>query len=161
MLILYLSSLSSSLCTHFPQYLLDLLYILSAVIMAGLLTSENGPKGRSSRPEIYSVRTYDRNPFACIVFFFFSLCRHSFNTVSTSCLCSRVAAFNYDPSFHNVVVVDVRGYRTCTASSKSRIYRSGKDRLKLLEGRHYFICNIPGHCEEGMKIEVDVLGNTK
>ncbi|KAB1210163.1 Basic blue protein [Morella rubra] len=72
-----------------------------------------------------------------------------------------ILSFNYDPSFHNVVAVDVRGYRTCTASSKSKIYRSGKDRLKLLEGRHYFICNIPGHCEEGMKIEVDVLGNTK
>lgn len=64
------------------------------------------------------------------------------------------AAFNYYPSFHNVAVVDVKGYKGCSPSSKAKIYTSGKDRIKLSKGRNYFICSIPGHCDEGMKLAV-------
>ncbi|KAE7997979.1 hypothetical protein FH972_002563 [Carpinus fangiana] len=63
-------------------------------------------------------------------------------------------AFNYYPSFHNVAVVDVKGYKGCSPSSKAKIYTSGKDRIKLSKGRNYFICSIPGHCDEGMKLSV-------
>ncbi|XP_041003668.1 basic blue protein-like isoform X2 [Juglans microcarpa x Juglans regia] len=66
-----------------------------------------------------------------------------------------ILAFNYDPSFHNVAIVGVHGYTSCTtASSNSRTYTSGNDRMILLRGWNYFICSIPGHCQEGMRIAV-------
>jgi hypothetical protein len=49
----YFPPFSSSFCTHFPLYLLEALYILLGMIPAGLSALKIGPKGRSSRPEIY------------------------------------------------------------------------------------------------------------
>ncbi|XVE72781.1 hypothetical protein DITRI_Ditri11bG0066100 [Diplodiscus trichospermus] len=63
--------------------------------------------------------------------------------------------FNYDPSLHNVAVVDVNGYNSCSASPSSEVYSSGNDAIKLSKGRNYFICSIPGHCDGGLKIAVD------
>ncbi|KAL2470652.1 Basic blue protein [Abeliophyllum distichum] len=65
-----------------------------------------------------------------------------------------VLVFNYDPSLHNVVAVDLNGYNRCSASAKSRTYTSGKDRIMLSKGNHYFICSYPGHCDGGMKIAI-------
>ncbi|KAG2716813.1 hypothetical protein I3843_03G146100 [Carya illinoinensis] len=65
-----------------------------------------------------------------------------------------ILAFNYDPSFHNVAIVGVHGYTSCTASSNSGTSTSGNDRMILLRGWNYFICSIPGHCQEGMRIAV-------
>ncbi|XP_062147620.1 basic blue protein-like [Alnus glutinosa] len=65
-----------------------------------------------------------------------------------------ILTFNYYPTFHNVAVVDLKGYKSCSASSTAKIYDSGKDRIKLSKGRNYFICSFPGHCEEGMQIAV-------
>ncbi|KAK6940546.1 Phytocyanin domain [Dillenia turbinata] len=62
--------------------------------------------------------------------------------------------FNYDTSLHNVVVVDAKGYGSCTASSTAKTYSSGSDKVKLSKGMNYFICSLPGHCDMGVKVAV-------
>ncbi|XP_057479226.1 basic blue protein-like [Actinidia eriantha] len=57
--------------------------------------------------------------------------------------------FNYDPSDQNVVVVNRNGYTSCTSSATSVIHTSGNDQVKLLKGRHYFMCIVPSHCDAG------------
>ncbi|KAL7201047.1 hypothetical protein ACSBR1_032870 [Camellia fascicularis] len=63
--------------------------------------------------------------------------------------------FNYNPSVHNVVIVDVNGYNSCTSSATSAVFSSGNDQVKLSKGLNYFICSIPGHCNGGLKITVN------
>lgn len=65
-----------------------------------------------------------------------------------------VVVFNYNPSFHNVVVVDSGGYNSCKTPAGATTYTSGKDHLTLSKGQNFFICNFPGHCEGNMKIAV-------
>ncbi|KAJ4956991.1 hypothetical protein NE237_013774 [Protea cynaroides] len=65
-----------------------------------------------------------------------------------------VAVFNYFPYTHNVVVVDYNGYINCQTPAWAKVYTSGYDQIKLVKGHNYFICNFPGHCESGMKIDV-------
>ncbi|PSR86369.1 Basic blue protein [Actinidia chinensis var. chinensis] len=66
-----------------------------------------------------------------------------------------ILIFNYDPSDHNVVVVDRNGYNSCTSAATSIIHSSGHDQVKLSKGRHYFICSIPSHCDAGLKIALN------
>ncbi|PON60791.1 Phytocyanin domain containing protein [Trema orientale] len=66
-----------------------------------------------------------------------------------------VLVFNYDPSLHNVAVVDSNGYKSCASTSSSQAYSSGKDKLKLSKGPNYFICSVPGHCDSGLKLAVN------
>ncbi|PKA53561.1 Basic blue protein [Apostasia shenzhenica] len=68
-----------------------------------------------------------------------------------------VLVFKYNPSVHNVVVVDAGGYNACTTPRGAKVYRSGNDRVKLARGANYFICNFPAHCEGGMKIAVNAV----
>ncbi|OIW20835.1 hypothetical protein TanjilG_24303 [Lupinus angustifolius] len=63
--------------------------------------------------------------------------------------------FNYSPSSHNVVAVNRGGYSSCRTPTGSKVYRSGKDQIKLSKGQNYFICNYVGHCEAGMKIAIN------
>ncbi|KAL8132349.1 basic blue protein-like [Apium graveolens] len=65
-----------------------------------------------------------------------------------------VLVFKYDPSLHNVVKVNKRGYRSCHTPRGSKVYQTGNDRITLARGRNFFICNFPGHCEAQMKIAV-------
>ncbi|KAG2261603.1 hypothetical protein Bca4012_013685 [Brassica carinata] len=65
-----------------------------------------------------------------------------------------VLVFNYNPSIHNVVVVDSGGYKNCKTPAGATTYTSGKDRITLSKGQNFFICNFPGHCEGNMKIAV-------
>ncbi|BAT86794.1 hypothetical protein VIGAN_05010800 [Vigna angularis var. angularis] len=60
--------------------------------------------------------------------------------------------FNYNPTYHNVVIVDEAGYNTCTAGEGSKTYQSGHDSITLAKGTNYFICTFDGHCEAKMKI---------
>ncbi|KAK4747348.1 hypothetical protein SAY87_026385 [Trapa incisa] len=66
-----------------------------------------------------------------------------------------VLVFNYSPGAHNVVAVNRAGYLSCRAPGGSKVYSSGKDRVKLVKGQNYFICSFPGHCEGGMKIAIN------
>lgn len=65
-----------------------------------------------------------------------------------------VAVFKYDPTIHNVVIVDKGAYRSCSTPSGATVLQSGNDRITLAKGQNFFICNFPGHCESGMKIAV-------
>ncbi|KAK1265931.1 hypothetical protein QJS04_geneDACA014563 [Acorus gramineus] len=65
-----------------------------------------------------------------------------------------VLVFKYNPSVHNVVAVDGRSYSSCGTPRGAKIYKSGNDRITLARGTSYFICNLPGHCQSGMKIAV-------
>ncbi|GMI87975.1 plantacyanin [Hibiscus trionum] len=62
--------------------------------------------------------------------------------------------FNYIPSIHNVVAVNRAGYSSCKAPKGGKVFRSGKDQIKLRKGQNFFICNYIGHCQAGMKIAV-------
>ncbi|XP_058735780.1 basic blue protein-like [Vicia villosa] len=63
--------------------------------------------------------------------------------------------FNYSPSAHNVVAVNKAAYDGCSTPRGAKVYRSGKDQIRLARGQNYFICNFPGHCQSGMKIAVN------
>ncbi|XP_043703789.1 basic blue protein-like [Telopea speciosissima] len=66
--------------------------------------------------------------------------------------------FNYDTSLHNVVEVDIHGYNNCQVSSRFKTFTSGNDSIKLLAaGHNYFICGFSGHCNKGMKIDINVI----
>ncbi|KAJ3672906.1 hypothetical protein LUZ60_006280 [Juncus effusus] len=67
--------------------------------------------------------------------------------------------FSYNPSYHNVVQVDLDGYNSCTASSSSftNEYSTGKDGIALGTGTSYFICSRYDHCALGMKIAVNAM----
>ncbi|XVF68112.1 hypothetical protein PTKIN_Ptkin10aG0176800 [Pterospermum kingtungense] len=60
--------------------------------------------------------------------------------------------FKYNPSIHNVVAVNRTGYNSCTSPKGAKVYRSGKDQIKLAKGQNFFICNVAGHCQAGMKL---------
>ncbi|MBA0738126.1 hypothetical protein Gogos_011534 [Gossypium gossypioides] len=65
--------------------------------------------------------------------------------------------FKYDATIHNVVAVNRGGYRSCITPAGAKVYKSGKDEVKLGKGMNYFICNIAGHCESGMKIAINAV----
>ncbi|KAK8572277.1 hypothetical protein V6N13_047883 [Hibiscus sabdariffa] len=65
--------------------------------------------------------------------------------------------FKYDPTIHNVVTVNSGGYRRCITPAGAKVYKSGKDEVKLRKGLNFFICNIAGHCESGMKIAINAV----
>ncbi|XP_043710147.1 basic blue protein-like [Telopea speciosissima] len=65
--------------------------------------------------------------------------------------------FKYNPSAHNVVVVDENGYSNCKTPDGAQVHKSGNDQIKLSKGQNYFICNFPGHCESAMKIAVNAV----
>ncbi|KAA8545538.1 hypothetical protein F0562_020322 [Nyssa sinensis] len=65
-----------------------------------------------------------------------------------------ILVFNYSPSIHNVVAVNKAGYNSCKTPSGAKVYRTGKDQIKLVKGQNFFICNFPGHCASGMKIAI-------
>ncbi|KAF7075581.1 hypothetical protein CFC21_080345 [Triticum aestivum] len=46
-------------------------------------------------------------------------------------------------------------YNSCRVSGPSRTYTSGNDHIQLARGgKAFFICSLPGHCQQGMKIAV-------
>ncbi|XP_062176942.1 basic blue protein-like [Alnus glutinosa] len=65
-----------------------------------------------------------------------------------------ILVFNYSPAAHNVVTVNKAGYDACTTPRGSKVYQTGKDRIKLVKGQNNFICSFPGHCQSAMKISV-------
>ncbi|CAA7401477.1 unnamed protein product [Spirodela intermedia] len=65
--------------------------------------------------------------------------------------------FKYSPALHNVVAVDVTGYKTCRVTRGSRFFTSGNDRVILRKGTNYFICSVVGHCAAGMKLAITAI----
>lgn len=78
--------------------------------------------------------------------------------VSSSCSEYSVAVFKYDAEQYDVVVVTQAQYRRCSAPANATAYHTGNDRIKLVKGHHFFMCNIfPGHCKAGMRIAVKAM----
>ncbi|OWM84924.1 hypothetical protein CDL15_Pgr027711 [Punica granatum] len=65
-----------------------------------------------------------------------------------------ILVFNYNPTRHNVVAVPKGSYDSCKTPRGAKVYQTGNDKIKLVRGQNYFICNFPGHCESGMKIAI-------
>lgn len=64
--------------------------------------------------------------------------------------------FKYN-SFHNVVEVTKDAYEACSTTNPVSYDNSGSSTIALAApGKRYFICGAPGHCQAGMKLEVDV-----
>ncbi|OWM63935.1 basic blue protein-like [Punica granatum] len=67
-----------------------------------------------------------------------------------------VLVFKYNPTFHNVAVVDQAGYTSCSVPSDAKLFNSGNDSIPLSKGQNFFICAKPGHCARlGMKIAIN------
>jgi plastocyanin len=65
--------------------------------------------------------------------------------------------FRYSRAAHNVVEVSKADYDACSASSPVASFQTGNDIVPLTAGgSRYFICGVPGHCDGGMKVRIDV-----
>jgi hypothetical protein len=65
--------------------------------------------------------------------------------------------FRYSRAAHNVVEVSKADYDACSASSPIASFQTGNDIVPLTAaGSRYFICGVPGHCDGGMKVRIDV-----
>uniref|UniRef100_A0A0D9WP42 Plantacyanin n=1 Tax=Leersia perrieri TaxID=77586 RepID=A0A0D9WP42_9ORYZ len=70
-----------------------------------------------------------------------------------------VLVFKYDKEKHDVTVVGGKGYRRCKVPKNKNtvVMHSGYDQVTLRRGNNYFICGMPGHCDNGMKLAVKAL----
>ncbi|CAJ1925440.1 unnamed protein product [Sphenostylis stenocarpa] len=66
--------------------------------------------------------------------------------------------FEYNAKFHNVMRVTHAMYKTCNASSPLTTMTTGNDTIKITNyGHHFFLCGIPGHCQAGQKVDINVV----
>ncbi|KAL2349498.1 hypothetical protein Fmac_003498 [Flemingia macrophylla] len=66
--------------------------------------------------------------------------------------------FEYNAKFHNVMRVTHGMYKSCNASSPLSTLSTGNDTIKITNyGHHFFICGIPGHCQAGQKVDINVV----
>ncbi|XP_054786119.1 uclacyanin 1-like [Prosopis cineraria] len=78
-------------------------------------------------------------------------------SAATSFLVGDNLVFTYTPD-HDVVEVSQLGYDTCVISSAIGTYDDGETVIQLTEpGIRYFVCGRSGHCQQGLKLQVQVL----
>ncbi|KAF3623641.1 Mavicyanin [Capsicum annuum] len=66
--------------------------------------------------------------------------------------------FQYSPQFHNVMQVKHAEYQSCNASAPIATHTTGKDSITIAtHGHHFFLCGVPGHCQAGQKVDINVL----
>ena len=66
--------------------------------------------------------------------------------------------FRYSPQAHDVVEVSKADYDSCSTARPIATHTSGNDAIALTStGTRYFICGFTGHCDGGMKLQVDVV----
>ncbi|KAL9327937.1 hypothetical protein ACSQ67_002940 [Phaseolus vulgaris] len=66
--------------------------------------------------------------------------------------------FEYNAKFHNVMRVTHAMYKSCNASSPLTTMTTGNDSIKITNhGHHFFICGVPGHCQAGQKVDINVM----
>ncbi|CAL4973665.1 unnamed protein product [Urochloa decumbens] len=64
--------------------------------------------------------------------------------------------FKYN-TYHNVLEVTKNAFDACTTSNPISFDNSGTTTVLLtMPGTRYFICGAPGHCLNGMKMEIEV-----
>ncbi|GAA0184892.1 hypothetical protein LIER_32180 [Lithospermum erythrorhizon] len=69
-----------------------------------------------------------------------------------------VIVFKYSPQFHNVMQVTHAEFRACNASSPIATHTTGNDSITITTpGHHFFLCGVPGHCQAGQKVDINVL----
>ncbi|XP_040999919.1 mavicyanin-like [Juglans microcarpa x Juglans regia] len=68
--------------------------------------------------------------------------------------------FEYNAQFHNVMRVTHAMYRACNVSAPLATYTTGNDTIKITRrGHHFFFCGVPGHCQAGQKVDINVPRN--
>ncbi|KAJ9182086.1 hypothetical protein P3X46_006116 [Hevea brasiliensis] len=68
--------------------------------------------------------------------------------------------FEYNPQFHNVMRVTHAMYRACNASAPLATYTTGNDSITIkTRGHHFFFCGVPGHCQAGQKVDINLPRN--
>lgn len=76
---------------------------------------------------------------------------------NTETFLSYVSVFEYNPQFHNVMRVTHPEYKACNVSSPITTHTSGNDSINIdTHGHHFFVCGIPGHCQAGQKVDINV-----
>ncbi|CAF2144483.1 hypothetical protein BRARA_B03593 [Brassica rapa] len=69
--------------------------------------------------------------------------------------------FEYNPQFHNVMRVTHAMYRSCNNSNPISTFTTGNDSVTLTNhGHHFFFCGVPGHCQAGQKLDLNVINPT-
>ncbi|XP_028779456.1 uclacyanin 1-like [Neltuma alba] len=78
-------------------------------------------------------------------------------SAATNFLVGDNLVFRYTPN-HDVVEVSQLGYDTCVISNAIGTYDDGETVIQLTEpGIRYFVCGRAGHCQQGLKLQVQVL----
>ncbi|KAM5569346.1 mavicyanin [Rosa sericea] len=68
-----------------------------------------------------------------------------------------VIKFAYNAQFHNVLRVTHAMYRSCNASVPLESFSTGNDSITIkTKGHHFFLCGVPGHCQAGQKVDINV-----
>ncbi|CAL0308940.1 unnamed protein product [Lupinus luteus] len=65
--------------------------------------------------------------------------------------------FKYNPRKHDVVAIigNKYAYDKCITPPETIVYNTGNDEFLLSGGVNYFISNIPGQCEAGLKLAIE------
>ncbi|KAL6191160.1 hypothetical protein ACLB2K_037551 [Fragaria x ananassa] len=68
-----------------------------------------------------------------------------------------VIKFTYNAQFHNVLRVTHAMYRSCNVSVPLESFSTGNDSITIkTKGHHFFVCGVPGHCQSGQKVDINV-----
>ncbi|KAI4317791.1 hypothetical protein L6164_025634 [Bauhinia variegata] len=68
-----------------------------------------------------------------------------------------VIIFEYNSQFHNVMRVTHEMYKSCNGTSPIATFSTGNDSIKITNyGHHFFFCGVPGHCQAGQKVDINV-----
>lgn len=60
--------------------------------------------------------------------------------------------------YHNVMQVTNTAYKSCNSSAPIATHTTGNDSITVTTGGHnYFLCGVPGHCQTGQKVDINVL----
>ncbi|KAL6971482.1 hypothetical protein U1Q18_031159 [Sarracenia purpurea var. burkii] len=48
-------------------------------------------------------------------------------------------------------------YQSCNASTPISTHTTGNDSIMITaHGHHFFLCGVPGHCQSGQKVDINV-----
>lgn len=51
-------------------------------------------------------------------------------------------------------------YKSCNSSTPLATYTTGNDSITITtRGHHFFFCGVPGHCQAGQKVDINVPRN--